>query len=81
MDWHMPEMDGVTATREWREHERGQAHRPHVPIVALTASVLPGDRDTCLKAGMDDFLGKPFTYDELFAVVQRWVPSGTVLND
>jgi signal transduction histidine kinase/ActR/RegA family two-component response regulator len=74
MDWHMPEMDGVVATRTWRDHERALPGTRHVPIIALTASVLPGDRETCLQAGMDDFLAKPFTYDELFDVVQRWVP-------
>jgi CheY-like chemotaxis protein len=77
MDWHMPEMDGVVATRTWRDHERTLPGSKHVPIIALTASVLPGDRETCLQAGMDDFLAKPFTYDELFDVVQRWVPKQT----
>jgi len=74
MDWHMPEMDGVAATRAWRAREDKNPAHPHIPIVALTASVLPGDRDTCMQAGMDDFIAKPFTYDELIAVVQRWLP-------
>ncbi len=74
MDWHMPEMDGVAATRAWRKRERSETGATHLPIIALTASVLPGDRDTCLKAGMDDFLAKPFSYDELIAMVQRWLP-------
>jgi CheY-like chemotaxis protein len=74
MDWHMPEMDGVVATRTWREHERTLPNARRTPIIALTASVLPGDRDTCLRAGMDDFLAKPFSCDELFEIVRRWLP-------
>jgi CheY-like chemotaxis protein len=74
MDWHMPELDGVAATKAWREIERERANAKRIPIVALTASVLSGDRETCINAGMDDFLGKPFSYDELFAVVQDWLP-------
>jgi signal transduction histidine kinase/CheY-like chemotaxis protein len=73
MDWHMPDMDGVTATRVLRAQESQHPGR-HLPVVALTASVLPGDRETCLQAGMDDFVAKPFTYDELVAVVSRWLP-------
>jgi signal transduction histidine kinase/CheY-like chemotaxis protein len=62
MDWHMPEMDGVTATRAWREHEHQVTDgKHHLPIIALNA-------------GMDDFLPKPFTYDELITVVHRWLP-------
>jgi CheY-like chemotaxis protein len=73
MDWHMPEMDGVAAAKAWREIEIGSGTK-RIPIVALTASVLAGDRETCIQAGMDDFLGKPFSYDELYAVVQDWLP-------
>ncbi|MBC7983491.1 MAG: response regulator [Candidatus Obscuribacterales bacterium] len=74
MDWHMPQMDGVAATRALRELERTQGNGRRLPVIALTASVLPGDRDTCLQAGMDDFIAKPFNCDELIAVVQRWLP-------
>jgi signal transduction histidine kinase/ActR/RegA family two-component response regulator len=81
MDWHMPEMDGVAATRAWREHERMEPTRDpssrHLPIIALTASVMPGDKETCLRAGMDDFIAKPFTYDELMEVVSRWIPKSS----
>jgi len=73
MDWHMPELDGLGATRQIRQNEAARPNRGRVPIVALTASVLPGDREACLAAGMDDFLAKPFTYDELTTTVQRWL--------
>jgi signal transduction histidine kinase/CheY-like chemotaxis protein len=77
MDWHMPELDGLAATRLLRQREAAQGHAKHVPVIALTASVLPGDREACTAAGMDDFLAKPFTYDELEAIVQRWLPLRT----
>ena len=71
MDMHMPGMDGLAATRRIRELACANGSR--VPIVALTASVMPEDRDACAAAGMDDFLGKPFTYAELTSVLQRWL--------
>jgi signal transduction histidine kinase/CheY-like chemotaxis protein len=74
MDWHMPELDGLGATRQLRQREGSHSGRKRVPVVALTASVLPGDREACLAAGMDDFLAKPFTYDELASTVRRWLP-------
>jgi signal transduction histidine kinase/CheY-like chemotaxis protein len=74
MDWHMPELDGLGATRQIRQREAAHPHRKRVPVIALTASVLPGDREACIAAGMDDFLAKPFTYDELATMVQRWLP-------
>jgi signal transduction histidine kinase/ActR/RegA family two-component response regulator len=75
MDWHMPRMDGLAATRNWRQREAANSDASRLPIIALTASVLPGDRDACLQAGMDDFIAKPFTYDELVNVVARWLPA------
>ena len=73
MDWHMPVMDGLSATRRIRVTEQAQG-RPRMPVIALTASVLPGDREACEAAGMDGFVAKPFTYDELIAVLDRWLP-------
>jgi len=59
MDMRMPVLDGLEATRRIRDIER--ASGGHVPIIALTANVMPGDRDRCIAAGMDDFLSKPFS--------------------
>lgn len=70
MDSQMPEMDGITATRLWRERE--QASGIHVPIVALTASAMEGDREKFLAAGMDDYVSKPFGIDDLRQVLQRF---------
>jgi PAS domain S-box-containing protein len=82
MDCQMPEMDGLTATQLIREREASIAppsplnvHRSvyHVPIVALTAHAMQGDREVCLAAGMDDYLTKPFTLSQLEQVLARWV--------
>jgi CheY-like chemotaxis protein len=76
MDWHMPEIDGLQATRQLRELEangRLKAQCTRLPVIALTASVMPGDRETCLAAGMDDYLSKPFLHDELLEILQRWL--------
>ncbi|MBA3856308.1 MAG: hypothetical protein C0507_05300 [Cyanobacteria bacterium PR.3.49] len=71
MDCQMPVMDGFEATRQIRRiEERG--HR-HTPIVALTASVLPQDREKCFAAGMDEFLTKPVSLDDIRALIKRWM--------
>jgi CheY-like chemotaxis protein len=66
----MPEMDGFQATREIRlalpEHRRP-------PIILLTARAMEGDRELCLAAGMDDYLGKPLKSAELEAMLRRWL--------
>ena len=69
MDCQMPEMDGYAATRAIRDKGGRFAT---LPIIALTANVLPGDREACLAAGMNDFLGKPVKLDVLRAAIQRW---------
>jgi CheY-like chemotaxis protein len=67
MDLQMPEMDGFQATSAIRESE--QARGGHVPIVALTAHALSGDRANCLSSGMDDYLAKPYSYEDLNLVL------------
>ncbi len=74
MDCQMPEMDGFVATGQIRNLQReGRLPQP-LPIVALTANAVDGDRERCLAAGMDDYLSKPFTSGQLAATVQRWMP-------
>jgi len=73
MDCQMPEMDGFTATAEIRACEAERADGRHVPIIALTANAMRGDRDDCIAAGMDDYLSKPFNAQELFAVLDQWL--------
>jgi CheY-like chemotaxis protein/HPt (histidine-containing phosphotransfer) domain-containing protein len=74
MDCQMPEIDGFEATRQLRRFERagGRAGVPSVPIVALTANTLNGEREKCLEAGMNDFLSKPFRRADLQNIVLRW---------
>jgi PAS domain S-box-containing protein len=74
MDAQMPDMDGVTATRRIRHREAAQAGGRHTVIVALTANALKGAREEYLAAGMDDYLSKPVTPDDLEAVLARWLP-------
>jgi CheY-like chemotaxis protein/HPt (histidine-containing phosphotransfer) domain-containing protein len=74
MDCQMPTMDGYMAAAAVREWERTAAVRGRIPIVALTANAMSGDREQCLSAGMDDYLSKPFTRQALLAVIERWVP-------
>jgi two-component system, sensor histidine kinase len=70
MDCQMPVLDGWQATREWRERERRIGGR-RVPIVALTANAVLGDRERCIAAGMDDYLAKPFEMNDLAALMRR----------
>jgi CheY-like chemotaxis protein len=69
MDMHMPEMDGIEATMAIRSQEKATGR--HVPIIALTASAMMEDRERCLAAGMDSYVSKPFTAQELFDAVEK----------
>lgn len=75
MDWLMPVMDGVEATRRWRRLEADAGRSQRTPIIAVTACTLDGDREKCLSVGMDDYLTKPFSKMGLAERLQQWLPS------
>ena len=67
MDVHMPVMDGFQSTSAIRQKEKGNG--AHIPIIALTASAMKGDRERCIDAGMDGYVSKPLKSEELFQVI------------
>jgi CheY-like chemotaxis protein len=80
MDCQMPELDGFAATRAIRASEPPDAW--HVPIIALTANAMNGDRERCLAAGMNDYIAKPFKSAELHSKLDRWLPAtATVVSN
>jgi CheY-like chemotaxis protein/HPt (histidine-containing phosphotransfer) domain-containing protein len=72
MDCQMPEMDGFTATRLIRAQSSG-VRNPRVPVVAMTANAMQGDRERCLAAGMDDYIAKPIQAEELAKKIEHWL--------
>lgn len=76
MDCQMPELDGYQATgeiRAWEKSEQDTAGSAAIPIIALTANAMAGDRERCIASGMDDYLTKPFTQEALAAICQKWL--------
>jgi two-component system, sensor histidine kinase and response regulator len=82
MDMMMPEMDGLEATRRIRSEELGQEGR-HIPIIAMTANAMTGDRERCLDAGMDGYISKPVKPEVLHQEIERVMsgrPAGTATS-
>jgi two-component system, sensor histidine kinase and response regulator len=73
MDVQMPDMDGFETTAAIREGEKTTGRR--IPIIAMTANAMPGDRQQCIEAGMDDYISKPIQTKELFEVLQKAIPN------
>ncbi len=71
MDCQMPVMDGYEATR----HIRANPDWQNLPVIAVTANVMQGDREDCLAAGMNDYITKPYNKNELRSVIERWTPA------
>ena len=76
MDCQMPVMDGYAATRELRRHPQWQ----HLPVIAMTANAMVGDREKVLAAGMNDHIAKPIRFAELFGTLARWVRPGAAAD-
>nr|WP_092024135.1 ATP-binding protein [Marinobacter zhejiangensis] len=74
MDCQMPVMDGYTATRKIRQNPQWN----EMPVIAVTANVMQGDRDDCMAAGMNDYITKPYNRDDLITVIRRWGPPPAV---
>jgi two-component system sensor histidine kinase/response regulator len=74
MDCQMPLLDGYDATREIRRREASR-NGGHIPIVAMTANAMEGDRERCIAAGMDDYMAKPISVEKLDALLDQWLPA------
>ncbi|HIQ36819.1 MAG TPA: response regulator [Desulfocapsa sulfexigens] len=80
MDCQMPVMDGFQATRKIREIETTMGGDSHIPIIALTANALKGDRERCINAGMDDYLSKPFSLNQIRSLLSHWFDLSAPVN-
>ncbi len=74
MDCQMPDMDGFEATRVIRDREKKNKVKNSLPIIALTANAITGDREKCLAVGMNDYISKPLTQKQLHEVLTQWLP-------
>ena len=74
MDCQMPDLDGFATTKLLRQEEVGRGAGSKVPVIALTANAMAGDRQRCLAAGMDDYLTKPIRREALVTMLRRWLP-------
>jgi CheY-like chemotaxis protein len=81
MDCQMPFMDGYQATEEIRLNELSSGTGKHIPIIALTAHALTEDEAKCKEAGMDEWVTKPFTRQDLSKALQKWLPKQLVISD
>ena len=80
MDCQMPEMDGFEATKAIRELQEQEKIKP-TPIIALTANAMKGDRELCIKAGMDDYITKPVKKDTLQTSIAKWITPSTIVSN
>lgn len=78
MDCHMPEMDGFEATRRIRDPQSGVLN-PRIPVIAMTALAMEGDRERCLEAGMNDYIPKPVRFQLVAEALDKWLPEGREL--
>jgi CheY-like chemotaxis protein len=76
MDCQMPEMDGYEATARIRQSEQDSGK--HLPIIAMTANAMQGDRKKCLSAGMDDYMAKPIRREAITEILQKWTPKNGI---
>jgi two-component system sensor histidine kinase/response regulator len=72
MDVQMPQMDGFEATGVIRD-PASRVRNHHIPVIAMTAHAMKGDREKCLKVGMNDYISKPVQPDKLAEAIERWV--------
>jgi PAS domain S-box-containing protein len=75
MDLHMPKIDGFQATAAIRQREKAAGLSSRIPIIALTADAMSGDREKCLASGMDDYIAKPYKAEDLVRIIHKWAHS------